>query len=63
MLLKTTNDCNLIVETERCKNPSDLTKITFKHEILDTTTKKVISENKFSMHLTEQEIVKLIKSL
>ena len=33
MLLKNTNDCNLIVETQHTRNPSDLTKITFRREI------------------------------
>jgi len=63
MLLKNTNDCNLIVETQHTRNPSDLTKITFRREILDTSTKKVISYSNFDMHLTENEIEKLKQSL
>jgi hypothetical protein len=63
MLLKTTNDCNLIIETEWTRNPSDLTKITFKREMLDSTTKKVINESNFSMHLTNEEIQKLKQAL
>jgi hypothetical protein len=63
MLLKTTNDCNLIIETQWTRNPSDLTKITFKREMLDSTTKKVINESHFSMHLTDEEIQKLKQSL
>jgi len=63
MLLKNTNDCNLIVETQSTRNPSDLTKITFRREILDSTTKKVISYNNFDMHLTNDEIQKLKQAL
>ncbi len=63
MLLKNTNDCNLIVETQSTRNPSDLTKITFRREILDSKTKKVISYNNFDMHLTNDEIQKLKQAL
>jgi hypothetical protein len=63
MLLKNVNDCNLIVETQSTKNPSDLTKITFRREILDSTTKKVISYNNFDMHLTDDEIQRLKQAL
>lgn len=63
MLLKNTNDCNLIVETQYTKNPSDLTKITFRREILDTSTKKVINYSNFDMHLTNDEIEKLKQAL
>ena len=63
MLLKNTNDCNLIVETQSTRNPSDLTKITFRREILDSTTKKVISYNNFDMHLTNDEIKRLKQAL
>jgi hypothetical protein len=63
MLLKNTNDCNLIVETQSTRNPSDLTKITFRRELLDTSTKKVISYNNFDMHLTNDEIQKLKQAL
>ena len=63
MLLKNTNDCNLIVETQSTRNPSDLTKITFRREILDSTTKKVISYNNFDMHLTNDEIQRLKQAL
>ena len=63
MLLKNTNDCNLIVETQYTKNPSDLTKITLRREILDTSTKKVISYSNFDMHLTDDEIEKLKQAL
>ena len=63
MLLKNTNDCNLIVETQYTRNPSDLTKITFRREILDTSTKKVISYSNFDMHLTDDEIEKLKQTL
>ena len=63
MLLKNENDCNLIVETQYTKNPSDLTKITFRREILDTSTKKVISYSNFDMHLTDDEIEKLKQAL
>jgi hypothetical protein len=63
MLLKNTNDCNLIVETQSTRNPSDLTKITFRREILDSTTKKVISYNNFDMHLTDDEIQRLKQAL
>ena len=63
MLLKNTNDCNLIVETQHTRNPSDLTKITFRREILDTSTKKVISYSNFDMHLTDDEIEKLKQTL
>ena len=63
MLLKNTNDCNLIVETQSTRNPSDLTKITFRREILDSTTKKVISYNNFDMHLTDDEIQRLKQEL
>jgi hypothetical protein len=63
MLLKNTNDCNLIVETQSTRNPSDLTKITFRREILDSTTKKIISYNNFDMHLTDDEIQRLKQAL
>jgi len=63
MLLKNTNDCNLIVETQSTRNPSDLTKITFRRELLDSTTKKIISYNNFDMHLTNDEIQKLKQAL
>jgi hypothetical protein len=63
MLLKNTNDCNLIVETQSTRNPSDLTKITFRREILDSKTKKVISYNNFDMHLTNDEIQRLKQAL
>jgi hypothetical protein len=63
MLLKNVNDCNLIVETQSTRNPSDLTKITFRREILDSTTKKVISYNNFDMHLTNDEIQRLKQAL
>ena len=63
MLLKNTNDCNLIVETQYTRNPSDLTKITFRREILDSTTKKVINYSNFDMHLTNDEIEKLKQAL
>ena len=63
MLLKNTNDCNLIVETQYTRNPSDLTKITLRREILDTSTKKVISYSNFDMHLTDDEIEKLKQAL
>jgi len=63
MLLKNVNDCNLIVETQSTRNPSDLTKITFRREILDTSTKKVISYSNFDMHLTDDEIEKLKQAL
>jgi hypothetical protein len=63
MLLKNTNDCNLIVETQSTRNPSDLTKITFRREILDSKTKKVISYNNFDMHLTNDEIKRLKQAL
>ena len=63
MLLKNTNDCNLIVETQWTRNPSDLTKITFRREMLDINTKKVISESHFTMHLTNEEIQKLKQSI
>jgi hypothetical protein len=63
MLLKNTNDCNLIVETQYTRNPSDLTKITFRREILDSTTKKVISHSNFDMHLTDDEIQRLKQAL
>jgi hypothetical protein len=63
MLLKNTNDCNLIVETQWTRNPSDLTKITFRREMLDINTKKVISESHFTMHLTDEEIQKLKQSI
>ena len=63
MLLKNVNDCNLIVETQSTRNPSDLTKITFRREILDSTTKKVISYNNFDMHLTDDEIQRLKQEL
>jgi len=63
MLLKNVNDCNLIVETQSTRNPSDLTKITFRREILDSTTKKVISYNNFDMHLTDDEIQRLKQAL
>ena len=63
MLLKNENDCNLIVETQHTRNPSDLTKITFRREILDTSTKKVISYSNFDMHLTNDEIEKLKQAL
>jgi hypothetical protein len=63
MLLKNVNDCNLIVETQLTRNPSDLTKITFRREILDSTTKKVISYNNFDMHLTDDEIQRLKQAL
>jgi hypothetical protein len=63
MLLKNVNDCNLIVETQSTGNPSDLTKITFRREILDSKTKKVISYNNFDMHLTNDEIQRLKQAL
>lgn len=63
MLLKNVNDCNLIVETQSTRNPSDLTKITFRREILDSKTKKVINYNNFDMHLTDDEIEKLKQAL
>jgi hypothetical protein len=63
MLLKNVNDCNLIVETQSTRNPSDLTKITFRRELLDTSTKKVISYNNFDMHLTNDEIQRLKQAL
>jgi len=63
MLLKNVNDCNLIVETQSTRNPSNLTKITFRREILDSTTKKVISYNNFDMHLTNDEIQRLKQAL
>ena len=63
MLLKNTKDCNLIVETQWTRNPSDLTKITFRREMLDINTKKVISESHFTMHLTDEEIQKLKQSI
>lgn len=63
MLLKNVNDCNLIVETQLTRNPSDLTKITFRREILDSKTKKVISYNNFDMHLTNDEIQRLKQAL
>jgi len=63
MLLKNVNDCNLIVETQSTRNPSDLTKITFRREILDSKTKKVISYNNFDMHLTDDEIQRLKQAL
>ena len=63
MLLKNTNDCNLIVETQWTRNPSNLTKITFRREMLDINTKKVISESHFTMHLTDEEIQKLKQSI
>ena len=63
MLLKNTNDCNLIVETQYTKNPSDLTRIRFRREILDSTTKKVINYSNFDMHLTDNEIEKLKQAL
>jgi len=63
MLLKNTNDCNLIVETQHTRNLSDLTKITFRREILDSTTKKVINYSNFDMHLTDNEIEKLKQAL
>ena len=63
MLLKNVNDCNLIVETQSTRNPSDLTKITLRREILDSKTKKVISYNNFDMHLTNDEIQRLKQAL
>ena len=63
MLLKNVNDCNLIVETQSTRNPSNLTKITFRREILDSTTKKVISHSNFDMHLTDDEIQRLKQAL
>ena len=63
MLLKNINDCNLIVETQYTRNPLDLTKITFRREILDSTTKKVINYSNFDMHLTNDEIEKLKQAL
>ena len=63
MLLKNVNDCNLIVETQSTRNPSDLTKITFRREILDSKTKKVISYNNFDTHLTNDEIKRLKQAL
>jgi hypothetical protein len=63
MLLKNVNDCNLIVETQSTRNPSNLTKITFRREILDSTTKKVISHSSFDMHLTDDEIQRLKQAL
>ena len=41
----------------------DLTKITFRREILDSTTKKVINYSNFDMHLTDDEIEKLKQAL
>ena len=63
MLLKNTNDCNLIIEKEWATNPANLTRITLRREILDTSTKKVISYSNFDMHLTDDEIEKLKQAL
>jgi hypothetical protein len=61
MLLKTTNDCKLFVETERCRNPSNLTTITFIREMWDKD--KIINTSSYKMHLTDEEILTLIQSL
>jgi hypothetical protein len=61
MLLKDTNDCRLFVETERCRNPSNLTKITFIREMWSED--KIIRNSHFSMLLTDEEILTLVQSL
>ena len=63
MLLKNENDCNLIIEKEWARNPANLTRITFRREILDTSTKKVVSYSNFDMHLTDDEIQRLKQAL
>lgn len=63
MLLKNENDCNLIIEKEWARNPANLTRIRFRREILDSTTKKVINYSNFDMHLTNDEIEKLKQAL
>ena len=60
MLLKTTNDCKLFIEKERCKNPSDLTCITIRREMWDNN--KLITESADKMFLTDDEI-KILKEL
>jgi hypothetical protein len=54
MLLKTTNDCKLFIEKERCVNPSDLTCITIHREMWSDD--KVITESSDKMYLTDEEI-------
>ena len=54
MLLKTTNDCKLFIQKERCHNPSDLTCITIHREMWDGD--KLITESSDKMFLTDDEI-------
>jgi hypothetical protein len=54
MLLKTTNDCKLFVEKERCIVPSDLTCITIHREMWSGD--KLITESSDKMFLTDEEI-------
>ena len=54
MLLKTTNECKLFVDKQRCANPSDLTCITFTREMWSGD--KMIDESYHKMYLTDEEI-------
>ncbi len=57
MLLKNTNDCNLIVETEMVVNPEGYKRIVFTRQIMNDG--KVTQESKFDMYLTADEVKKL----
>ncbi len=57
MLLKNTNDCNLIVETEMVVNPEGYKRIVFTRQMMNDG--KVTQESKFDMYLTADEVKKL----
>jgi hypothetical protein len=61
MLLKNTNDCNLIVETEMVVNPEGYKRIVFIRQMMNDG--KVTQESKFDMYLTAEEVNKLKQAL
>lgn len=61
MLLKQINGCKLFVETEQCKNPSELTTISFIREMWDKD--KMVNRSCHKMHLTADEINLLKEAL
>ena len=61
MLLKNTNDCNLIVETEMVVNPEGYKRIVFTRQMMNNG--KVTQESKFDMYLTADEVLKLKQAL
>ena len=61
MLLKNTNDCNLIVETEMVVNPEGYKRIIFTRQMMNDG--KITRESKFDMYLTVEEVNKLKQAL